>query len=225
MVTKNHEEEGGRQDRVRGKVVPSLVSLTLTKVQRMLISSVRSSSWPKCKPTLTHAIHSQVPHHLRQKLQVRRHSGYAAKHLTLNLLHNLLPSHCSQCPTQTKVNYLQITNVVATNNSILVSHEQRNAFCQHPQCCGVGNSDQTFAAAKLIILMIGASVPPQDTVLHDWRLYDTISLRLLELLLSSTTTSLRLAHVRVFFRDSFLALLHRLSGLQEFTLQVHHYHC
>lgn len=63
-------------------------------------------------------------------------------------------------------------------------------------------------------------VPPQNTVLQDWRLYDTIALRLMELLLSSTTTSLRLAHVRVFFRDAFLGLLPRLTGLQEFTLQV-----
>ncbi|XP_050696046.1 uncharacterized protein LOC126985316 [Eriocheir sinensis] len=126
MVTKDHEGGGG-QDRAKGRVVPSLVSLTLAKVQRMLTSAVRSSSWPKCKPTLTNAIQSQVPHHLRQKLQ--------------------------------------------------------------------------------------------NTVLHDWRLYDTISLRLLEVLLSSATSSLRLAHVRVFFRDAFLGLLHRLTGLQEFTLQ------
>lgn len=68
--------------------------------------------------------------------------------------------------------------------------------------------------------MICVNVSPQNTVLQDWRLYDTISLRLLELLLSSTTTSLRLTHVRVFFRDAFLGLLHRLTGLQEFTLQV-----
>lgn len=61
----------------------------------------------------------------------------------------------------------------------------------------------------------------QNKVLQDWRLYDTISLRLLELLLSPATSSLRLAHVRVFFRDAFLGLLHRLTGLQELTLQVH----
>lgn len=127
MVTKNCEEEGGKHGRASGQVVPSLVSLTLAKVQRMLTSAVKSSSWPKSKQILTHAVFTHVPHHLRQKLQ--------------------------------------------------------------------------------------------NKVLQDWRLYDTISLRLLELLLSPATSSLRLAHVRVFFRDAFLGLLHRLTGLQELTLQ------
>ncbi|KAG0716896.1 hypothetical protein GWK47_008564 [Chionoecetes opilio] len=127
MVTTDSEKEGGKRGHVSGKVVPSLVSLTLTKVQRMLTTAVKSSSWPKHKQILTHAVLTHVPHHLRQILQ--------------------------------------------------------------------------------------------NKLLHDWRLYDTISLRLLELLLSPATNSLRLAHVRVFFHDAFLALLHRLTGLQELTLQ------
>ncbi|XP_045114157.1 uncharacterized protein LOC123506276 isoform X2 [Portunus trituberculatus] len=127
MVTKNSEEEGGRQGRASGQVVLSLVSLTLAKVQRMLTSAVKSSTWPKNRQTLTHAVDTHVPHHLRQELQ--------------------------------------------------------------------------------------------NKVLQDWRLYDTISLRLLELILSPATSSLRLAHVRVFFRDAFLGLLHRLTGLQELTLK------
>lgn len=85
MVTKNHEEEGGRQGQVKGRVVPSLVSLTLAKVQRMLTSAVKNSSWPKCKSTLTHTVHSHVPHHLRQKLQVRALSENTLQHLTLTL--------------------------------------------------------------------------------------------------------------------------------------------
>lgn len=59
----------------------------------------------------------------------------------------------------------------------------------------------------------------QDRVLADWRVYDTVTLRLLELLFSSTTTSLQLTHVRTFYRDAFVNLLPRLTGLQHLKIQ------
>ncbi|XP_069162119.1 uncharacterized protein [Procambarus clarkii] len=60
----------------------------------------------------------------------------------------------------------------------------------------------------------------QERVLRDWRVYDTVSLRLLDLLFSATTTSLRLVHVRTFYRDDLISLLPRLAGLRELSFQV-----
>ncbi|XP_069162100.1 uncharacterized protein [Procambarus clarkii] len=59
----------------------------------------------------------------------------------------------------------------------------------------------------------------QERVLRDWRVYDTVSLRLLDLLFSATTTSLRLVHVRTFYRDDLISLLPRLAGLRELSFQ------
>ncbi|XP_069162123.1 uncharacterized protein [Procambarus clarkii] len=60
----------------------------------------------------------------------------------------------------------------------------------------------------------------QERVLRDWRVYDTVSLRLLDLLFSATTNSLRLVHVRTFYRDDLISLLPRLAGLRELSFQV-----
>ncbi|XP_069162114.1 uncharacterized protein [Procambarus clarkii] len=60
----------------------------------------------------------------------------------------------------------------------------------------------------------------QERVLRDWRVYDTVSLRLLDLLFSATTTSLRLVHVRTFYRDDLISLLPRLAVLRELSFQV-----
>ncbi|KAK7068317.1 hypothetical protein SK128_001856, partial [Halocaridina rubra] len=54
----------------------------------------------------------------------------------------------------------------------------------------------------------------------DWRVYDTVTLRLLEVLFSSNTTSLKLIYVRTFYRDAFVTLLPRLTGLQQLRIQV-----
>ncbi|KAG7169177.1 hypothetical protein Hamer_G026472, partial [Homarus americanus] len=76
-----------------------------------------------------------------------------------------------------------------------------------------------------LIIIVQTHIPShlrqrlQERVLYDWRLYDTVSLRLLELVFSSTTSSLRLHHVRAFFRDDLTRLLVRLSGLQELMIQ------
>lgn len=59
----------------------------------------------------------------------------------------------------------------------------------------------------------------QEQVVQDWRVYDTVTLRLLELLFSPSTSSLRLIHVRTFYRDAFVNLLPRLTGLLELSVQ------
>ncbi|XP_064104743.1 uncharacterized protein LOC135214401 [Macrobrachium nipponense] len=59
----------------------------------------------------------------------------------------------------------------------------------------------------------------QERVLADWRVYDTVTLRLLELLFSSATSSLELIHVRTFYRDAFVNLLPRLTGLSHLQIQ------
>nr|XP_053635894.1 uncharacterized protein LOC128691109 isoform X1 [Cherax quadricarinatus]XP_053635895.1 uncharacterized protein LOC128691109 isoform X1 [Cherax quadricarinatus]XP_053635896.1 uncharacterized protein LOC128691109 isoform X1 [Cherax quadricarinatus] len=59
----------------------------------------------------------------------------------------------------------------------------------------------------------------QERVLQDWRVYDTVSLRMLHLLFSCTTTSLRLVHVRTFYRDDLIVLLPRLTGIKELCFQ------
>ncbi|XP_076057541.1 uncharacterized protein LOC143035023 [Oratosquilla oratoria] len=59
----------------------------------------------------------------------------------------------------------------------------------------------------------------QDVVLRDWRVYDLLTLRVLDLLLSGSTRSLRVTQVRTFYQDDFVQLLGRLVGLQELVLQ------
>lgn len=130
MVSSNDRGVGqtrGSRRQGEGKDVPRLVSLTLTKVLRLLTEAVRQRTWQVNKAALTHIVHTHIPHNIRQDLQER--------------------------------------------------------------------------------------------VLHDWRVYDTVSLRLLELLFSSTTSTLRLVHVRTFYRDSFIDLLLRLTGLQKLNIQ------
>ncbi|CAL4122796.1 unnamed protein product, partial [Meganyctiphanes norvegica] len=59
----------------------------------------------------------------------------------------------------------------------------------------------------------------QNLLLSDWRLYDTVTLHLLGVLLGPRTSSLKLTHVRIFYRDALLQMLLGLHDIQEFILQ------
>lgn len=60
----------------------------------------------------------------------------------------------------------------------------------------------------------------QEAVLADWRVWDTRSLRLLQLLLSrDCCTSVRVQQVRLFFRDAFIRLLPPLTRLVDLRIQ------
>ena len=61
----------------------------------------------------------------------------------------------------------------------------------------------------------------QESVLSQWRVWDTVSLRLLQMLLAADCTSaVRVQQVRLFFRDDFLRLLPPLHNLTTLAIQV-----
>ncbi|KAK4309432.1 hypothetical protein Pmani_018929 [Petrolisthes manimaculis] len=59
----------------------------------------------------------------------------------------------------------------------------------------------------------------QKRVLREWRIYDTVTVRLLQVILSPATSYLRLVQVRAFYRDDVTSLLLQLGGLRLLSIQ------